>query len=347
MRIWKSCTSPLATGTLEELKRLVNIGVDPTIANRFGCTALHLACKAGHVECAAYLSSVGDVSTEWHGQKPIHLAVLSNSIPLVKALVEGSTQAGRSAEILLNDCDDMLVTEVGTHLKTSKGQAPLHWCVGLGEAYFPMLQLLLSLGASPTCKDKEGETPIMRALEFHNDPALEALLSARPAASLQLHMRDADGRTHLHWAILANNEPVALRLLELGHDCNIEDEQKVVPLYLAVAAAMVTLVTKILEEGDPFLLQNAPFHNGTTILPDRIQWTKAVTESEEDPEVLKKRKQQTVQLLQQKLDSINEGLRPAGETGEGKKKRSASAKKMNLAPSAPVRSRSKSKGAKK
>lgn len=328
-------------GRTEEVQRLIEIGIDPNIPNRFGCIALHLACKFGQVETAKFLAGISDGNGLWHGQKPLHLAVLANKVDLVRAMVDGARERGRSVESMLNDCDEMVVTQIGENFKECKGQTALHWCVGLGADYLPMLKLLVELGASPTAKDKDNQTPLMRAIEFGNDEAMSAMLENATSSSLRLDYADKNGWSHLHWAILYNHEDYALTFLELKHDMNMEDNEHVVPLYLAIRAAMVPL-TRILVEGcDPFLVQNAPFHNGTTVLQDRVKWLPFV---EEGPATVAA-KQEVLQLLQTKLSEMVAALKGDGT----RRKRKKSVKRISLAPSAPIRknSRRRSKSATK
>ncbi|RNF02820.1 ankyrin [Trypanosoma conorhini] len=314
-------------GQTEEVKRLVELGIDPAIPNRFGCTALHLACKFGQVETATYLASICDVHGAWHGQRPLHLAVLANKEELVEALVAGAKERGRNAEMMLNECDDFAVEDIGEHHKPTEGQTALHWCVALGEEYLPMLKLLIKLGASPTAKNKESVTSVMYAIEFGNDAAMEAMLSGVKPQQLRLDYQDKEGRTHLHYAILYNRQDYAMRFIEMGHDPQIEDDNHVTPLFLALRATMPELLTYLLQNVDPFSVQQAPFHNGSVMLPERIEWLSFATDEQARAEC--------VRLFQKRLDEVS--FRPE----EIEKKRSKpNVKKMKLAPSAPIRSRS-------
>ncbi|AIO00064.1 hypothetical protein LPMP_291130 [Leishmania panamensis] len=326
-------------GQTDEVRRLIETGVSPTIQNRFGCTALHLACKFGCVDTAQYLAGVGEVHSSWHGQKPLHLAVMANKMDLVVALVDGAKERGQTPESLLNECDEREVNEIGSHVKHCKGQTALHWCVGLGPEYLPMIKLLVQLGASPTAKDKADETPLMRAMEFRCREALEAMMENVPNKnSLRLDYADKQGNSHLHWAILTNCEDIAIRFMELGIDVNMEDNEHTVPLYLCVRAAMVPLMKELVNRSDVFLIQTCPFHNGTTVQPDRIAWLDFV------PADADAAKQEVIQLLQEKLDEVMRSLN-AGADGAGKRKKKAApaVKRMKLAPSAPVRYRSRSR----
>ncbi|RNE98769.1 ankyrin [Trypanosoma rangeli] len=314
-------------GQTEEVKRLVELGVDPAIPNRFGCTALHLACKFGQVEAAKYLASICDVHGAWHGQKPLHLAVLANKEELVEALVAGAKERGRNVEIMLNECDDSAMDEIGEHHIHTDGQTALHWCVALGEDYLSMLKLLIKLGASPTTKNKENVTSMMYAIRFGNEAAMEAMLAGVKTQQLRLDYQDKEGRTHLHYAILYNRQDYAMRFIEMGHDPQIEDDKHDTPLFLALRATMPELLTYLLQNVDQFSVQQAPFHNGSVVMPERIEWLSFATDEQARVECIR--------LFQKRLDEVS--LRP--EEAE-KKKAKPTAKRMKLAPSAPIRSRS-------
>ncbi|CUG90305.1 ankyrin repeat protein, putative [Bodo saltans] len=310
-------------GQTELVRRLIGMGISPSIQNRFGCTALHLACKFGQVSCARELVGVSDTNIAWHGQKPLHLAVLSGNLQLVKALCEGAKEQGRGVEAMLNECDEMEVTEIGEHRKVVQGQTALHWCVGLGPEAKEMMTLLLSFGASPNAKDKGGETPLMRALEFGNQDAQKILITKKEA--LRLDTGDKNGQTALVWAIRYGNEAFAQTLIELGADVNVEDQQKQTVLLWCVRAGMSKLLDIIVDLLDPFVVQSAPFHNGTSVLVERIDWLPTTEEAH---------RQETVKTFQKRLDLIAKA--PKGGNALNRTQ-NGQGSPMMLAPSAPLR----------
>ncbi|CCW67391.1 unnamed protein product [Phytomonas sp. Hart1] len=334
-------------GDVDEIRHLIASGIDPNIVNRFGCTALHLACKFGQVDAAKYLAEISDVQTPWHGQKPLHLAVLSNKLDLVTALIEGAQKREWPLENMLNECDEMDITQIGEHFKKTKSQSALHWCVGLGKDYLPMLEHLISFGASATTRDKEGETVLMRAMEFNNDAAMQIMMTRVPRNSLRIEVIDHSGRTHLHWACITNHEEYGLEFVERGLDVNVEDQNHIVPLYLAIQGAMLRLTEVLIEKGDSFWIQNAPFHNGRTVMLDRIEWLPFVKpEDEADPKqnlAIEERKEEVLALFQKRLDELLVTQDSQTNVSTKRKKGKPVIKKMQLAPSAPYRSRSRSR----
>lgn len=307
-------------GQAELVRRLVSMGISPNIQNKFGCTALHLACKFGQAAAAKELARVTDLNTPWHGQKPIHLAVIANNQQIVKILVDGAKEQGKSADSVLSELDEFETSEIGEHHKFVQGQSALHWCVGLGHPYNAMLKLLVSLGGSPTGKDKNGETPLMRAIEFNNVEAFQILTSAE---KLRLDICDKFGRSHLHYAFLFNRREFAARLVELNHDVTLEDQDKVSVMHLATRAAFPLVLDHVLDLLDPFVIQSAPFHNGTAVLPERIEFLPFVAET--DPN-----RAETIKVFQKKLDLVAKGQptnarKPGGPVN------------MMVAPSAPIK----------
>lgn len=316
-------------GQTELVRRLISMGIPATIQNKFGCTALHLACKHGQIGPVKELAPLSDLSQTWHGQKPLHLAVLSGKEDVVRALVDAAKEQGKTVESFLNECDDYEVEEIGQYPKHVAGQTALHWCVGLNM--IPMMKTLLALGASPTAKDRSGETVIMRAIELNAEEAFDILLKSSP--TLRLDICDKAGRSSLHWAIRANRPAMAARLFDAGHEVNIEDEAKVTPFLLAAYAAMPQLLERLLETADQFMLQNATFHNGVHVLPERIEWLPFVTDEAAKAEVVK--------TLQKKLDSITKGAGGLGSTINTQLSTTTRDTKktapLTLAPSAPVK----------
>lgn len=168
-------------GQLDHIRRLIGLGVNPSIQNKFGCTALHLACKFGQVHAVRELAPISDLQQPWHGQKPLHLAVVANNHEVVKVLIESVRAAAKTPfEIFLNDCDeyDHTYDIGGGRSRNVVGQTALHWCVGLGPSHREMLQNLLDCGANPMAKDRAGETALMRAIEFGNHEAFEMMMEA-------------------------------------------------------------------------------------------------------------------------------------------------------------------------
>ena len=304
-------------GQTDLVRRLVSSGVDPAIQNKFGCTALHLACKYGQIGATRELAPHSDLSGLWHGQRPLHLAVVSGNADVANVLIETAREQGRDIATFVNECDEYEVFEVAGHAKHIQGQTALHWLIA--QRNVPMIKSLLGLGASATAKDKNGETPLMRCIEYNFVDEFELLMGA---GNLRLESGDRQGRTHLHWCLLHNREDMAKKVLATGHDVSLEDQDKNTPWSLAASAGMSALLDQMLANVDPFALQQASFHNGTTVLPERLTWLDHC----KDNDVVHN---EVIRVLQRRLDSIVKSQTPA-QAGRGKGP-------LQVAPSAPMK----------
>uniref|UniRef100_A0A7S1QUK8 Ankyrin repeat protein n=1 Tax=Neobodo designis TaxID=312471 RepID=A0A7S1QUK8_NEODS len=304
-------------GQTDLVRRLMSSGVDAGIQNKFGCTGLHLACKYGQIGATRELAPHSDLSGLWHGQRPLHLAVASGNGDVANVLIETAREQGRDIASFVNECDEYEVFEIAGQPKHVQGQTALHWVIA--QRNLPMVKTLLSLGASPTAKDKNGETPLMRCIEYNFVEEFDILMSG---GNLRLESGDRQGRTHLHWCLLYNREEMAKKVLATGHDVALEDQDKNTPWSLAAAAGMPALLDQMLGQLDPFALQQAPFHNGTTVLPERLVWLDWVKDNDAVHN-------EVIRVLQRRLDNVVKG--------QGTAQQANRKGPIQVAPSAPVK----------
>jgi ankyrin repeat protein len=308
-------------GQADLVRRLVTSGVDPSIENKFGCTALHLACKFGQVGATRELvKTAKDLSGLWHGQRPLHLAAKRGNAEVLALLIDAAREQGKDVAGFVNECDEYETFEFAGQNKHVQGQTALHYCVG--ERNDEVIKVLLALGASPTAKDKNGETPLMRCIEYNLTAEFNLLLSI---PNLRLDISDRQGRTHLHWALARNRPEMAKRLLEAGHEATAEDQDKVTPWLLAACAGQVALADTMMTDLENFTIQQAGFHNGMNVIPDRIQWLPFVTDDAVKTDVIK--------VLQKRLDNAMKGVAAPAQTNA----RKGAQGPMTVAPSAPVK----------
>lgn len=302
-------------GQTEHVRRLIHgSGIDPSIQNKFGCTALHLACKYGQLGCVRELAGQVDLSIAWHGKRPLQLAVESNNQEVLQVMMATIKEQGKDVAAFINECDDY--EQMVDHSKFKMppkhvhGQTVLHYCVSTRNV--PMLKVLLALGGTPNAKDRGGETVLMRAVEVGADEEFELLLQA---PDVRIDGADRNGRTSLCFALAHDRPDMARKLLEMGADVNMEDQDKNNAITLAMTGGFYSLLEAMLPLADPFAIQSAPFHNGVSVLPERLQWAPFVT----DEAV----KSETIKVLQKKLDQMREKDKPNDDGSPKKKKKKA------------------------
>jgi len=316
-------------GQTELVRRLVNSGILVNIPNKFGCTALHLAAKHGHVAMVRELASkapAANLSSQWHGRRPLTLAVCGGHKECVLALVEGAKAQGLNCDAFLAENDECDVQEVGRFRKACTGQSAMHWAVGLQNK--EIVQMLLSLGCNPMTRDRVGEAALLRTIEFGDDEMLDVLLAARP----RLDVTDKYSKSALHWAIEHNRKEMASKLLAAGVDVNLEDSEHTSASVYAARRCQMKLLQDILKNTDNEVFVNASIHDGKTVQEERVGFLSGTPEERID----------IIRELQSKLDQIvKERGGPQRKDFHFAGKERGGVAALHFAPSAPVNERSK------
>lgn len=169
------------TGQTSVVSFLLQVGADPTLLDRHGDSALHLALRAG--ACAPALlrallqSGLPSVPPLLHvpdfeGLYPLHLAVRMRSPECLDLLADSGAeveaaerQGGRTALHLATEMEELgLVTHLVTKLhanvnaRTFAGNTALHLAAGLGSP--TLTRLLLKAGADIHAENEEPLCPL-------------------------------------------------------------------------------------------------------------------------------------------------------------------------------------------
>lgn len=115
------------------------------------------------------------------------------------------------------------------------------------------LDLLLTYGADPDSRDRQGLTPLMRACRIPQ--AMESVLCLLKHGANVNAMTDErhDHRTVLHYAVLSGNHNIVSLIVKQGAHVNFSSEyQRPTPLDLAILRGDPTLVKLFLEAGKNF-----------------------------------------------------------------------------------------------
>lgn len=159
----------------EAVEALLLAGADPTLTDRHGNTALHLAAGLeGGAELIQILLKRADVRGGMQlcntaGLCAIHLAVLANQLPSLRELLEGGADvevrersSGRSALHLSTEADNvslagclLLEGNAKVDCSTFNGSTSLHIAAGRGS--LKLTALLMAAGADP---QKENFEPL-------------------------------------------------------------------------------------------------------------------------------------------------------------------------------------------
>lgn len=169
------------TGQTNVVSFLLQVGADPTLLDRHGDSAVHLALRAGASApdlLGALLRSGAPAMPQllhmpdFEGLYPVHLAVHARSPECLDLLVDNGAeveaaerQGGRTALHLATEMEELgLVTHLVTKLhanvnaRTFAGNTPLHLAAGLGSP--TLTRLLLKAGADIHAENEEPLCPL-------------------------------------------------------------------------------------------------------------------------------------------------------------------------------------------
>ncbi len=157
MSVW----DVVASGSLDQLKVLVQAGENLRVVNAQGETLLHVAVKNGHRPVAAFLLVQGldPNAADQRGATPLHEAALAGNTVLVQVLIR------RGAD---------------PHRQTHQGNTPLHCVVARGHG--ETVDSLLSEGVDARPVNQQGQTAgeLAAAMGFEQ---MAARLGVRPQAA--------------------------------------------------------------------------------------------------------------------------------------------------------------------
>ncbi|KAF7074050.1 hypothetical protein CFC21_078961 [Triticum aestivum] len=237
--------------------------------NAAGDTALHLAARLGHgVAVEAMVSAASGLASEVNdaGVSPLYLAVMSRSVPAVRAITTNcrdASAAGPSSQNALHAAvfqgSEMVSLLLewkprGPSLASQAddtGSTPLHFASSDGDR--SVVGAILS--ASPPCavrvRDSAGLSALHVAAGMGHARVARALIEACPDAT---ELQDDRGGTFVHAAAMGGHSEVvrlAIKKPMLGGGglLNTQDGDGNTPLHLAVAAREPAIAEALLWTG--------------------------------------------------------------------------------------------------
>ncbi|XP_037091977.1 ankyrin-2-like isoform X2 [Pollicipes pollicipes] len=170
-----------------------SLSIDVDVVTYDGVTALMLAAGAPSLACVRRLTEAGADPTlrSMSGWSALHAAARSGHLPLVDTLLEYG-----AAQLETLGAAGNLVPP----LETGDGAYPLLSAALEGGAGMTVLERLMDAGASLSCREDAGSTPLMLAAQLQRCDAVE-LFCRRGLTPQVVNMREAGGRTALHLAM--------------------------------------------------------------------------------------------------------------------------------------------------
>ncbi len=251
-------------GQYKAAKVLLKGGADPNLANSLpanvsnsGYTALMYAATSGVTKepvdwaaMAQLLSANGanpDLTSN-HGDAALHLARINNNAEVVAALRKAGAKDDKVYVGLNYDETLLKAAKLGDYLKVKQ---------------------VLANGANPNFSDKNGVTPLLAAAHTGSSATLKMLLAANvevnfvpsglrqfalskshaPLDERELMEAASRGETALNAAVRQGHVAEAHYMLSHGAKIDLANRHGEAPLFVAVAAGNLEMVTMLLERG--------------------------------------------------------------------------------------------------
>jgi len=253
------------SGKLDAVNALLNAGADPNIRNQDGDTPLNRALKRKNSTQAMAL--LKDIRTDPHIADNAGLSALDNARTLVYSNKE------MILYLLDTKCVDFSIknTDVNSLLhkavKENKnirtveyilekgadinapdkdGDTPLHKAIRKNNAL--LFKALLDSGADPNMQDKNGMSPLQVATENGSHDAVQYLLKAKAT----FRKTEKGNKSLLNIAVTKGYSNIAISLLEAGARFTKTDKSYNSLLYIAVKNGHSDLAKHLLEAGAEF-----------------------------------------------------------------------------------------------
>ena len=189
-----------ARGDIAAVDACLAQGANPNRLDGIGAPALLGAAKFGHLNVIGRLIRAGaqvDLPSSMDGFTPLMAAAAEHQVDAVRLLLDhGAVVSARNAVDGTTALHWAVYASRPEEIHSYRTISGPHETIYVARKDAPLVDLLLARGAPVNVAEKDGETPLHRAVMFGALPATTALLAAGADPTL----RDREGQTALDLA---------------------------------------------------------------------------------------------------------------------------------------------------
>lgn len=257
----------LFKGSVELLKKLIEIGCDQNGNTREGMTPLHHAVISGSTDAVQILVEMkADIhKTDENGLTALHYAAYQGHWEIVKILLAAGSRPNKKTNSKVTPLhfaakhDRYLVVKellkyyVDVDAITMQCNTPLHYAACNGNE--KMVDILLKNGADINIPNKDNDLPIHLACLRGATKVVKLLCLNRT----NMECRNKNNMSPLHNAILSANEEL-IKFLLIKYKCSIDSDLN----HIALRSGNINIIKIIIQR------------TNDTVLKDEIFWHKVI-----------------------------------------------------------------------
>ena len=228
---------PAEHGDIEMLEKLLNAGASPNLAADDGEFPLHLAARRGELEMVRLLVEADAILDAEHsvtGQSALAAARANNRADVAQFLLDNGAEDRlyppdeEALDIVALDRGPELLEAAmrdgrDINAANTNGITAMH--IAAADNKTEYVEALLALGADPNPRDREGRTPLMRAVEA-NHP-FQTVVQILLQAGADINQPRNDGSFPLYLAAELARADVVRVIIHLADDLEVNQRNAV------------------------------------------------------------------------------------------------------------------------
>lgn len=252
-----------AAGDGEAVTKLLRVGANPNCKDNKGRTPLYEAIDAGNREMIALLLEKGATFRvqDDAGNTPVDYAISRKSdVGFLEYLAsmgavmsapreDKKTALHVAAEAGLPEMISYLVSAgMKIDAKDQNGKTPLH--IAVQNKNHAAMEMLIALGADAVMRDDDIMTPLHLAADIGDIDAVDILLSdAKVRRTINEFRNYSMGFTPLMTAAAAGASDIVAKIVSVGGDMNLTDNQNRHSLFIAAEYGRIDCVKRLIALG--------------------------------------------------------------------------------------------------